>query len=127
VVIKALQAADYARSKTEATKLGTQAIEWIRVQKESLGWTQFSAITGDYCLNDALATLDWTSLPGACTTWDLNGRYKRQLNLSAYADCAETACGGGVDCDSLKITLIVSWQNDEREVRNITCINHWSD
>lgn len=123
-VIKSLQAAEFARNKTEATKLSTQASEWIRLQKNDLGWAVFSSKTGTYCLNDALSATDWENMStGDCgETYSLNSRFNREI-INSHQSCVTDEA---VSDDVLRVDITVSWGDGAKNVRTVTCFNKWS-
>ena len=43
----------FSQEQSQATTLGTQAVEWLRLQR-SLDWTAFFANSGKYCLQNLL-------------------------------------------------------------------------
>ena len=66
---KSISNSTYSKSQTTANQLATEAVEWLRYEKNK-SWPDFSAKNGTYCLN----TLDWNTT-GVCTT----GEFKRDL------------------------------------------------
>lgn len=44
-------------NRVYATHYAEEAIEWLRNEKETTGWSTFSARTGTWCLNDTLTNL----------------------------------------------------------------------
>jgi Tfp pilus assembly protein PilV len=77
----------YARGLAEATKYTTQAADWIRTERNTLGWaTIASKNEGDYCLNNF--PLDFTEIiPGSCDASDfISGtNFQRQITLTKTA------------------------------------------
>jgi len=127
-VVRSLQAAEYARNKTEATKLSTQVLEWIRLQKNSLSWQDFKSKSDSsgrvYCLNDSLSSLTWSGLTtGACADYDLKDRFKRQVSNTSPASCVQ---GGSANEDVVKIEVSVFWGEGNKKVDTITCFSKWS-
>ena len=88
----------YARDLAEATKYATQASDWIRNERNSLGWTALYELdSGTYCLNDFPA--DFTLIEsGNCSqnAYIADTRYTRQISLTK-------------DPDKLTVTIVVSW------------------
>ena len=70
---KSVSNSTFSKSQTTATEYATEAIEWLRSEKNK-SWPDFSAKDGSYCLN----TLDWNS-PSPCTT----GEFKKDLVKTA--------------------------------------------
>ncbi|MDP1743653.1 MAG: hypothetical protein Q8L51_02580 [Candidatus Amesbacteria bacterium] len=66
---KSISNSTYSKSQTTANQLATEAVEWLRSEKNK-SWPDFSAKNGTYCFN----TLDWNTT-GVCTT----GEFKRDL------------------------------------------------
>lgn len=120
----------YARDLGEATEYAAQAIDWIRTQRDSLGWATIAdkAQTDDvgslatYCLNDipaALSADDFTDISGvACgpTDYITDTFFKREM----YIDT--TSSGDGI----LKISVEVSWFEEvERQATIETELSQW--
>jgi hypothetical protein len=74
----------YARGLAEATKYGSQAADWIRTERNNLGWATMYASNPDvYCLNTFPA--DFTLIEsGACQDGDFiaGTRYQREITLT---------------------------------------------
>ncbi|MFH1244697.1 MAG: hypothetical protein V1487_03990 [bacterium] len=101
----------YAKNSTEATKYASQAGDWIRSQRNRLGWATITASSaGIYCLN--ILPTDFYSLPspGECNPEDYipDTRFQRHLIL----DNSLVASG------TVKISIKVSWQ--EKTIRQST-------
>lgn len=120
----------YARGLAEATKYTTQAQDWIRSQRESLGWATIAAkaVADDvanvatYCIQALPTTAggtDFTDLTsGACQSTDYiaGTLYRRELKVDT------TGQGSGV----LKITVIVTWMEEiERQATVETELTQW--
>ncbi len=106
----------YSRDLAEATKYTTQAADWLRTQRDIVGWaTMADKMTTDgndsvYCLNNFPATdSDFTSLSaGACTSGD----YIPGTLFTRYAIVDTTSINTGV----IKVSLTVTWmENEARE------------
>lgn len=121
-VIRALRAAAYARDKAEATKLATEAQEWFRFQRDSLGWGDFTDQTaGIYCLN-TLAD-NWLDISsGDCSDFDLKEKFQRQVEFSPNDNCTDAAA----DEDEVKLTITVAWESGDYQVEIVTCLTKWS-
>jgi len=79
----------YARRSTEASKYATQVADWLRGERDNLGFTELSEniTAGTYCL--ITLPTDITNLPAAgdCDSTDLiDNVFKRSLVLSKNAD-----------------------------------------
>ena len=89
----------YARGLAEATKYGSQAADWIRTERNNLGWATMYASNPDaYCLNTFPA--DFTLIEsGACQDGDFiaGTRYQREITLSQAPE-------------ALHVTITVSWE-----------------
>lgn len=100
-----------AKSKAEATQYAQDAIEWLRNQRDNLGWTGFSTHAGNtYCLND----LNW-STPTNCSGFTLKNIYKREVTL--IADSA----------DKITAALNMQWQRgtQTKTVAVTTVYTNW--
>lgn len=91
----------YARGLAEATKYTTQASDWIRTQKNTLGWATINTLgAGSYCLNEF--PTDFTAIsPGDCGSLYIpTTMFQRKIFISK-------------DNPSLiKIIIEVSWQEN---------------
>ena len=109
----------YARDLAEATKYATQAAEWLRTERDRIGWgsivskvNQDALSTGStnsvYCLNflpniEALDYKDFTDLiPETCADNDYipsvpTNVFQRELSINT------------TNPDKLNITITVSW------------------
>lgn len=75
---KSVSNSTFSKSQTQATQYASEAIEWLRNQKNA-SWPIFSeklSSSGQYCLN----TLAWVA--GVCTDNMTGLIYKRQLDIS---------------------------------------------
>jgi Tfp pilus assembly protein PilV len=103
----------YARDLAEATEYTTQAADWIRTQRDSLGWATIAdkATTDDvgnlatYCLNSiptAASTNDFTDIAGvSCVT----GTYIQDTFFQREMLVDTSSVANGI----LKITIQVTW------------------
>lgn len=122
---------NYARGLAEATKYTTQAADWIRTQKISLGWSTIASkasadATADiatYCLNDlptSASGTDFTDIVnGDCaeSSYIIGTLFKRKMTINTSSQ------GSGV----LKITIIVSWnENVARQATIETELSQWN-
>ena len=75
---KSVSNATFSKSQTQATQYASEAVEWLRSQKNA-SWPDFSTRISvpTYCLN----TLDWNT-PAACTSNMTGLAFKRQLDIS---------------------------------------------
>jgi len=75
---KSVSNSAFSKSQTQATQYASEAIEWLRNQKNS-SWPDFSTnilASDKYCLN----TLAWVA--GTCSNNMTGLGFKRQLNVS---------------------------------------------
>lgn len=97
----------YAKGLAEATKYTTQAADWIRTQRDTLGWATIASKDDDeYCLIDLPA--DFTSLvAGPCddNAYIPNTIFKRKITITKIAE-------------TVKIVVTVYWT--ENVVRQAT-------
>lgn len=103
----------YARDLAEATKYNNQASDWLRTQRDVLGWATIAAKPNNtFCLNSL--PLDFNSLPaqGACgaAAYITGTIFQRQITLTSSA--ADKTNG------IVKITIDVSWL--EKTLRTVT-------
>ena len=90
----------YARDLAEATKYTTQAADWIRAQRSSLGWATLAAKgDGIYCLNTVPADFSLIQ-DGDCDAGDYipNTLFDRTITLNNTGT-------------ALQVTITVNWQD----------------
>lgn len=78
ITTRSVSNAGYSQRQSTATAYATQAMEWIRSQKNT-DWQTFSAHSGLYCLN----SLAWTA--GACPATKVldSGTFARDVTISS--------------------------------------------
>lgn len=119
---------NYAKGLGEATKYASQGADWIRTQRDTLGWATLAskALADDvggqavYCL-DLLTTTesatDFTDIvSGNCqpTDYIIGTTFQRKMTI--------TAGGPGI----LKVTIMVTWmENIERQATIETELTQW--
>ncbi|EKD80483.1 MAG: hypothetical protein ACD_40C00076G0003 [uncultured bacterium] len=102
-----------ARGLAEATKYNTQATDWIRSQRDILGWATIAAKPNNtFCLNSLPSDFNSLPTPGACgaSSYITGTQYKRQITLTSSA----TDKTNGI----VKITIDVTWE--EKLTRHVT-------
>lgn len=88
----------YAKDLAEATKYSTQGADWIRSQRDFLGFASLNAKNiGDYCLN--IIPSDFNALPaaGACTDSITGTHFQRKISLTKP------------DASTLRIIIETAW------------------
>lgn len=88
----------YAKNLSEATKYATQGADWIRNEKNTLGWSTINTLSdGTYCLNDF--PLDMTAIQsGSCDS-------ASHVDSTIFTREIEMV----KSVDTINITVIVSW------------------
>lgn len=76
----------YARNLAEATKYTTQLVDWVRTQRDTVGWSTIAAQNnGSYCLTSL--PVDWNALPspGSCGpgSYIQGTTYQREITLES--------------------------------------------
>ena len=103
----------YARNLSEATRYNTQAADWIRTQRDTLGFaTIYAQNQAEYCFN-TLPTGNW---PGPCAsgTTILGTKYQRKITLTKPT------------ADTIKFVITVSWTDRAlREAKVEMELNKW--
>ena len=101
----------YARDLSEATRYNTQAADWIRTQRDTLGFaTIYSQAEGEYCLN----TLPWVAGSCASGTTIPGTKYQRKITLTKPT------------ADTIKFVITVSWTDRAlREAKVEMELNKW--
>lgn len=96
----------YARNLVEATKYGSEALDWVRTQRNELGWATLSAkVQTDgsgqvtYCLNaiPGSGVGDFLDLaPGSCAPSDYisDTRFTRELKIDTSQVASEVLTVG---------------------------------
>lgn len=97
----------YARGIAEASRYASQAADWIKTEKETLGWETINTQSaGDYCLNTI--PVDFTALSmGDCEATSFIGatNFQRQITLTKSAQ-------------TINIVITVSWlEQIERQTK----------
>jgi hypothetical protein len=102
----------YARDLAEATKYGNEAIDWLRTQRDELGWATLSSevtrdqSSGIYCLNTIPAT-DFIDLEsGNCHDGE-GGSYITGTTFQREIIIDNSEASSGI----LKAKVIVSWRD----------------
>ena len=104
-VIVANKSAQFSRHKSRSTFLAQEGIEWVRSQRQEVGWGDFSSLASlggsEYCLD----TLVFTN-PGSCGVGEvIDGLYTRSVVLTR--DIAGVEVTAAID---------VAWFEGTREV-----------
>lgn len=103
----ALSNSQFARNKASATKYGQEAIEWLREQRESIGWAAFyycTDPTATYCLNSLASNLNAIA-SGGCSS----GTYISGTNFVRQVTLTGNGTGGGNNRDRVTIVMTVFW------------------
>ena len=107
----------YARDLSEATRYNTQAADWIRTQRDTLGFATIYAYAEDatdYCLNSFPSDFTYIVAESCGTEYITGTVYQRKITMSKP------------DVNTLKFIIIVSWQ--EKTTRQATIemeLNKW--
>ncbi len=109
----------FSRNKAGADKYAQEVIEWLRSERETLGWSDFYDKAQNagttYCLNDLASWL----VAGACTPGStISGTiFTREVFLDG---------NGGIK-DQVSVKVTVSWQQGSRRSENVvnTYLNKW--
>lgn len=94
-------------NKIYATHYAEEAIEWLRNEKETTGWTTFSTRTGTWCLNSTLTNL----ASSTNTVCPVSGATAYQLGSTDFnrhfnRDAVLTSVAGNISAN-----IIVSWKD----------------
>jgi len=111
----------YARQLAEATKYATQASDWIKTERNILGWATMASLPdGTYCLN--VLPVDFTEIiSGECDATDYidSTNFQRQIEILKTSDPVN-------NLDAVKITIKVSWmENVKRQAIIEMELNTW--
>jgi hypothetical protein len=125
-VLMALRSVGFSQHKATATFLTNQGLEWVRGQRNILGWADFAVYASvggsDYCLTD-LTGVGLADLSGACGDEDLvQNIYQRTLVLTL-----ETEGTPGSDDDSVTAEVTLVWDEGEatRQVAGTAVLTNW--
>lgn len=84
-----------AEYRTFATYYADELVQWMRYQRDSLGYTELESRSGTYCFNSAAISDTWPST-GSCASYSLDSFFMRELEFSG-------------DDDQLAVEVRVSW------------------
>jgi hypothetical protein len=110
----------YTRNKAQATKYAQEAVEWLRSQKDTLGWSKFKILSAAdpgkiYCF----ASLDFliTQYCADQSDQQIAGTFYRDVTLTNSA------------VDQITATVKVSWKQGNRnpnpDVTLVTYLTNW--
>lgn len=115
---KSISNADFSKNNALATRYALEAREWIRQQRDSLGWDAFNTKVGYHCLSN----LTWgnTSNPCGVITGTI---FSRTANLSQT-----TVTINGVNYPAVKAEVKVRWidGSGEHEVKDVSRYTNWN-
>lgn len=109
-VVTSLRNSNFAKSQAEATKLAQQRMEWIRINRDTYGWSSFpKLITGVYtsggCYNMSTPPV-LNKFASSCASQN-----PQQISGSAFFEkitISDINCGGGDICRK-QVTVSVFW------------------
>ncbi len=93
---------NYARDLAEASRYASQAADWIRTERDRLGWSQLNTVSaGTYCLNSFPASF-LSLVTGTCasSTYISNTMFQRQIAITK---------NDPIDPTAINIVIEVSW------------------
>lgn len=103
----------YARDLAEANKYATQLADWVRSQRDQVGYATLAAKnqndTSSYCLNTLPSTFSLLGSPGSCdpNSFITGTQFQRVLTVD------NTVSG------KVKATITVSWQDSNTRTAQI--------
>lgn len=99
----------YARKSAEAGKYASQAADWLRGERDNLGYTAVASISGTYCLASLPASFSQLPSAGDCGPSDLiNNVFKRSMFLD------------NLNPDKVIVTINVSWEEVTTRISTVT-------
>jgi len=109
---RSIKTADFSTNNAQATKYAQEAMEWVRMQRDTLTWATFSTyVTG---IDIDLGTLAWGAGNHIIPS---NSNFIRHINLS-WADPNKI----------IRATVKVTWTDSDgtHEVRNESKFTNWN-
>lgn len=109
MVTASLRSAQFAKSTSTATKYGQEIIEWLRSQRDSLGWSSFVAQslntndTATWCFRET----SWPAVSQACglTSYICSGHCANNINTIFKREVLFTKNGDS----KINVKVKVSW------------------
>ncbi|MFS8159119.1 MAG: type IV pilus modification PilV family protein [Candidatus Roizmanbacteria bacterium] len=103
LTVYTLRNSRYIQNKTKATRYAQQLHEWLAGQKEK-NWVDFVGSLSEttYCIDtiaDSIATI--SSQQGACTGYDIQSLFKRELIISDINS----------DTTEIRYKILVKWRD----------------
>lgn len=114
VVTRSVKNTTFSSESAVASRYAQEAIEWIRVQRDTEGWDKLKNKAGQtFCIP---APPQWVNL-NQCDL--INGRYERTADLSFVAG----------NEDQIKVTVTVKWQDSagEHNTQLETILTAWQE
>ena len=109
----------YARNKALATKYAQEVVEWLRQQRESLGWSDFYNQATDtqrvYCLN-------------SLASWPVSGSCAGGSVISGTSMTRQATLDGNAgNRDRVSINILITWPQGSRtaSVELDTYLTQW--
>lgn len=115
---KSVTTASFSKNKAQANRYASEAIEYLRAQKEFLGWPAFqTAVTasgGVWCMNDLTFTVS-----GACDP----ANPSHNIGSSIFQRTLSTQ----ENTDNIDVTVTVSWTDEKgfHETKTVSSISDW--
>lgn len=120
----------YARDLAEATKYASEGADWIRTERNNLGWASIASKTQADQSNN-LATYCLDSLPSASNNQDFLDLTPGECQASNFIPTTRylrvmTVDTSNISNGILKILLVVSWMEDlERQATIELELSQW--
>lgn len=114
--------ASFSRNQSEAARLGQQALEWLRSERDKNLNTFVTSTTTNQkiCMTNPLS---WSSFPvGPCGTANtISGIFKREADFTATDEDGDTFI------DKVEAVITVNWADSQGDhtVRNSTYFTDW--
>ncbi len=114
--------ANSSQNEAEAARLGQEAVEWLRLQRDVIGWDQFIAKTTS-TPTICLMNTSWTQTkPGPCTSGDYISKiFQREVVFEAN----DTNADGKYDRVEVVISVRYNDGQGTHTVKNSTYLTDW--
>lgn len=111
-VVTSLRNSNFAKSQATATKLGQQRMEWVRINRDAFGWSNFPKLYGTqtyfsggcYSMTDSPPVLNYDAT--TCV-----GQDPKIISTTIFAEkilISDIDCGGGDICRK-QVTVSIFW------------------
>ncbi len=114
---RSVSTSTYSKNKALANGYATEAMEYLRIQKQQMGWTPFITLlgTGDWCL-PSLSLIGTKHVCSTSTTDYISGTiFQRTLTIS------------NITAKTIDLTIKVVWTDEKgtHETKTVSSVSDW--